>query len=173
MPAVQFETNIDAIEHLTEIKKLEQSIEQLFEKFRLAVREIYNENKNHLLHLDETKMSTYNQLVRNIPESDSSGCTSRNHHARSETLDNKICIEWSNLKLEIDMEIKQILEEPFDNTQECVCCLKDLPSTDIYGSWNGTAWVCHFEKDPGSLEPPLTIEEIRKKIEKPSSSKEY
>ena len=149
---------------------MDTCIENLFEKLRLEIRGLYQESKANKP-LDETQLSSYNALVINIP--DPGPCImSANHQARKGKNDNKICNEWSSLKFEMDLKVKKILGKTVDQTKVCVCCIKDLSSDHIYGEWNGSAWRCQNEKEPGSYGPILTIEEIRKKIKKPSTSKQ-
>ena len=71
---------------------------------------------------------------------------------------------------EIDVKMKKNLDQVFDKTEACFCCLKSLSSNDIYGTWNGIPWLCQHENKP---RPPLNIEELMTKIQKPSCSKQW
>ena len=150
------------------ILEMETSIEQLYEKFRLKTRALYLENKDLHGNLNEDKMKSYNALILNIPNPGILDFRFANHQSRPGKSNNIICDEWYDLKSEIDVKMKKMLDQVFDKTEACFCCLKDLSSDDIFGSWHGIPWLCQDEKKPG---PPLNIEEIMTKIQKSSCSK--
>ena len=56
-----------------------------------------------------------------------------NHKKQSQKIDNKICKGWYNLKTKLDMKMNKILNNVFEKTEVCFCCLEDLRYQDIYG----------------------------------------
>ena len=148
--------------------EMKNNIEQLYEKLRLQIRALFKENWSVQGNLTESKMTLYNNLTSNIPEPEEGGCMQTNHQARTKKIDNMICNECLKFKTEVDSCLMKTLNQTFDDTEICFCCLRDLSYNDIYGSWNGLPWLCQSDiRDP----PPINIEEIRKKIQKASSSK--
>ena len=75
---------------------------QNFEKYRLEIRALHEENKDSEGNLNEETIISYNALILDIPESG----MSEHHIARKDKLDSKICHEWFNVKSNIDLQFK-------------------------------------------------------------------
>ena len=151
------------------IREIGSSIENLYEKFRLEIRRLFQENHESFGKFNEENILSFNDLTLNIPEPGESRCIREDHKARLKRIGNKICSEWYNLKLKIDLKIGKDLNIGSNEKDMCFCCQKDLSSDDIYGPYNGWPWLCQDEKK--FVASPLNTEEILKKLQKPSSSK--
>ena len=149
--------------------EIENSIEELYEKFRSEIKVLFQENLEVFGNFSIDKMKAYKEMIINIPDPEVRGCNFTDHEARSKQIDNKICKEWYELKSKIDGKLNKNFENETDETKKCFCCLYDLSANKIYGIWNGSPWLCEYEGKPG---PPIDAEDIIRRLQKPSCSKQ-